>query len=69
MPINNIHKNFCMNEYTTVRVLEQLFLEQFGILAHVLRKSGNSWLETTKTEDWTLKRQNDEGKELSQFTH
>ncbi len=47
--------------------LEQLFQENYKISAQVFRKSGRSWLETTLTDDWTLKHQNDQGKELSSF--
>ena len=31
----------------------------------LLRRSGNSWIETTLTTDWTLEQQNREGKSLS----
>jgi hypothetical protein len=31
----------------------------------VFRKSGNLWLETTMTDDWTLQQQNDHGYEIS----
>jgi hypothetical protein len=33
----------------------------------VFRKSGKTWLETSVTDDWTLKRQNEEGMELSRM--
>jgi hypothetical protein len=33
----------------------------------VFRKSGKSWLETTFTDGWTLKKQNQEGIDLSQI--
>lgn len=56
-----------ITEDMQVAVLEQQFQEIFGISAQVFRKSGRSWLETSVTDDWTLKRQNDEGKELSGF--
>jgi hypothetical protein len=56
-----------INENMTVANLESLFQEIFGISAQVFRKSGKSWLETSVTDDWTLKRQNDEGMELSSF--
>ncbi len=59
--------SFLINENMSVWDIEQLFLNRFGISAQVFRKSGNSWLETTMTDDWTLKKQNDEGKELSVF--
>ncbi|MCC6372320.1 MAG: hypothetical protein IT236_15055 [Bacteroidia bacterium] len=57
-----------VTEDMQVGVLEQLFQEKFGVSAQVFRKSGRSWLETSVTDDWTLKRQNDEGRELSGFT-
>lgn len=54
-----------IKESMLVSDLEQLFQNVFGISAQVFRKSGRSWLETSVTDDWTLKRQNEEGKELS----
>lgn len=49
----------------TVGELEQRFSDVYGLGIKVLRKSGNIWLETTKTEDWTLEAQNFEGEALS----
>lgn len=49
----------------TVGQLEKSFLEKFGMLVQVSRKSGSVWLETTMTDSWTLKQQNDHGRELS----
>ncbi|MET0462987.1 MAG: hypothetical protein ABW007_07530 [Chitinophagaceae bacterium] len=49
----------------TVAELEDFFLKKFGILAQVVRQSGTIWLETTMTDDWTLFRQNEHGRELS----
>lgn len=48
-----------------VNELESLFKSKLGLNVQVFRKSGKSWLETTVTDSWTLKKQNDEGKELS----
>ncbi len=45
--------------------LEKLLKEQFSLAAQVLRKSGNLWLETTMTDNWTLEQQNKHGKEIS----
>ncbi|MEO6611657.1 MAG: hypothetical protein ABIT05_10165 [Chitinophagaceae bacterium] len=45
--------------------LEKLLKEQFSLSAQVLRKSGNLWLETTMTDNWTLEQQNRHGKEIS----
>ncbi len=57
-----------VNEDMKVAMLESLFLEKFGIAAQVLRKSGATWLGISMTDDWSLKRQNDTGRELSSFT-
>jgi hypothetical protein len=49
----------------TVNQLEQLFYTGHGLAAQVFRKSGNVWLETSATDNWTLTQQNNEGAELS----
>jgi|GEM_PF-121742 len=51
---------------TTVSELEENFLNKFGVCMQVFRKSGNIWLETTSTDDWTLEQQNEEGRSLAQ---
>lgn len=56
-----------VTEEMSVSTLEQSIEVQFGLSAQVFRKSGKSWLETTKTDDWTLKHQNEEGKAISLF--
>lgn len=60
-------KEISITESMTVTELEQLLSKHFGLSVQVFRKSGKSWLETTVTDDWTLKRQNDQGHELSQL--
>lgn len=47
--------------------LESLFQRLFNISAQVFRKSAGTWIETSITDDWTLKQQNEEGKDLSNF--
>lgn len=54
-----------INEDTRVKDLEKIFLDKFGITMQVFRKSGNLWLETTITDNWTLKQQNEHGKEIT----
>ena len=49
----------------TVASFEQTLLNQFGIAAQVFRKSGNLWLETTMTDQWSLAQQNEHGREIS----
>jgi hypothetical protein len=46
-----------------VSELEQLFQDEFGISAQVFRQSGNTWLQTTATDSWTLAEQNSRGRE------
>ena len=55
-----------LNDFMTVGELEKIFRTEFGLSAQVCRKSGALWLETTMTDGWTLKQQNDHGKELSE---
>ena len=49
----------------SVKDLEQMFYNTFGLSTQVFRKSGRVWLETTVTDKWTLEKQNHEGEELS----
>lgn len=55
------------DENISVIELEELFREHFGLNVQVFRKSGKSWIETTVTDNWSLKKQNDQGKELSEL--
>lgn len=49
-----------------VSEFEKLLNESYGLYAQVFRQSGNVWLITTATDSWTLKTQNDQGRELSE---
>ncbi|MBI5856306.1 MAG: hypothetical protein HZB42_01545 [Sphingobacteriales bacterium] len=48
-----------------VKDLEKIFKDQFSLAVQVFRKSGNLWLETTMTDNWTLQQQNNHGREIS----
>ncbi|MCC6816999.1 MAG: hypothetical protein IT267_11350 [Saprospiraceae bacterium] len=50
----------------SVTELEQIFHDQYGLNIQVFRKSGNVWIETTVTDDWTLDKQN---QEAADFIH
>lgn len=66
--INSLKKDPIEVEITenmSVNELEQMFKVEFGLNVQVFRKSGKSWLETTITDNWSLKKQNEEGRELS----
>lgn len=58
-----------LNDALKVAELEKDLNETYGLNAQVFRKSGNIWLETTMTDGWTLKQQNDHGRELSNPTY
>src|SRR3569832_2278256 len=62
-----IHNNgtLTITPNMSVRNLEQNFHDIYGLTVQVLRKSGRAWLETTVTEEWSLKEQNEEGAALS----
>lgn len=55
-----------INDNTTVWELENSFQKHFGLNIQVFRKSGNIWLETTATDNWTLQQQNEQGKFLDE---
>lgn len=61
--VRNIHNtgDLSINENMTVITLEQELYNTYGLNAQVFRKSGNLWLQTTSTDDWTLKVQNEKG--------
>ena len=59
-------KQIHFTEQTTVQELEKHVEDHFGLHIQVFRKSGNIWLETTVTDEWTLSFQNEQGKELSE---
>jgi len=54
-----------IREEMKVNELEKLFKEKFSLAVQVFRKSGNLWLETTMTDNWTLQQQNEHGREIS----
>jgi hypothetical protein len=56
-----------INETCRVKDLEVSFYEAFKVAVKILRKSGESWLETRLTGDWSLCQQNNQGKEICVF--
>ncbi len=49
----------------TVIGMERNFRDVYGLSVQVFRQSGNAWLETSVTDNWTLEQQNRMGEELS----
>jgi hypothetical protein len=62
MDCRSNHKIGSLDIYpnTTVAELEKQFQDIFGLYIQVFRKSGDVWIETTVTDDWTLEKQNTE---------
>ncbi|MFM9911436.1 MAG: hypothetical protein ACKVOW_19050 [Chitinophagaceae bacterium] len=54
-----------LTEDTRVSELENNFRKDFFLNVQVFRKSGGVWLQTTMTDKWTLKQQNEHGKEIA----
>ncbi len=50
-----------INEEMTVWQLEKAMEDQFGVHAQVFRRSNQIWLQTSTTDDWTIKEQNRKG--------
>jgi G3E family GTPase len=70
-PMNQIMGNIkkmvlTFNDDCSISEFENLVQHQTGLNIQVFRKSGKIWLETSATDNWTLKQQNEEGKSLAQ---
>ncbi len=50
-----------------VKELEKKFKDEFSLSVQIFRCSGNVWLQTTMTDNWTLQQQNDHGREISEL--
>ena len=56
-----------LTDNTTVKEMVYHFKELFNLSVKVQRKSDGHWIETMLTENWTLTKQNLEGKNLADF--
>ena len=55
-----------ISENRSISEVEDDLKNIFGLYVEVFRKSGNLWIETTLTHQWSLHRQNLEGRQMSQ---
>lgn len=63
---NNQHSGFIsVSPERTVSEIEEELKNKFGVNAQIFRKSGSLWIETSLTDGWSLKLQNDEGREIT----
>ncbi len=65
--VRKIHNegDIVIKEDMPVHMIEQEFEKKYGIHIQVFRKSGELWLETSATDSWTLKEQNETGASMS----
>jgi hypothetical protein len=62
----DIHKgDLVIEDMMSVADLEKAFMNKFGLLTQVFRRSGNIWLETSITDGWSLRQQNALGREIT----
>ncbi len=61
----NMEGTINVEKLRTVAEVENEFKNEFGLSAQIFRLSGNVWIETTLTDDWTLEKQNKEGEQIS----
>jgi hypothetical protein len=54
-----------ISEFSTINAIKELFSSQLKLEINIFRKSRNGWLNTEKTNEWSLKRQNLVGEEIS----
>ncbi|MDX1940500.1 MAG: hypothetical protein SFU99_08110 [Saprospiraceae bacterium] len=61
--VRQIHNegNFVIKDQMAVGEFEKAFYEKFGLSVQVFRKSGDLWMQTTSTDEWTLAEQNRKG--------
>jgi hypothetical protein len=67
--IRKVHNsgNFSIRQDQKISTLEANFVEQYGLNVQVFYKSGDLWLQTMATDEWTLKQQNDRAESFTKF--
>ena len=55
-------KTFYIDPIMSVSDFEMMMKDKFCLHVQVFRKSNTIWLQTTTTDNWTLKKQNEKGK-------
>jgi hypothetical protein len=51
----------------TVEALESMFENEFGLHIQVFRKSGDTWLQTSVTDHWTLEKHMKVAEDMDKF--
>ena len=58
---NMVESTIQIDGEMTVQEFETTMESTYGIHIQVFRKSGNIWLQTMNTDDWTINKQNERG--------
>ena len=61
--VRTIHREgeLSINGHLKVSTLESNFKDQYGLNVQVFRRSGDIWIQTSTTDEWTLAKQNRKG--------
>ena len=62
---NHEEGDLSVDGHQKVSTFETRCYEKYGLNVQVFRKSGDVWLQTTSTDDWTLAEQNRKGEEMT----
>ena len=57
-----------INGHLKVATFEKNIQDILGIGVQVFRKAGQTWIQTTTTDEWTLTKQNEHGKATRKVT-
>jgi hypothetical protein len=65
--VRSVHSEGELNIHGNLKVssLEEQFKTLYGLNVQVFRRSGEIWLQTTSTDDWSLQDQNERGEDAS----
>lgn len=63
---SHIEGELAISAHDTVKKLEDAFRNRFGLNVQVFHRSGNSWMLTTSTDNYTLERLNALGIEMAE---
>lgn len=66
--VRSVHNDgdLSIDGHLKVSTLEDHFWKQYGLNVQVFRLSGNLWLQTSTTDQWTLAEQNRKGEHSEQ---
>lgn len=64
--LTNKEREIAIDPQISTAEFEKLLLHELALNAQIFRKSGSVWIETSRTDDWTLAFQNEEGRKSTE---